>query len=124
MALIPTDALPYFEDAIYLPMLISILETDKQLVENGPFKLKRPYLYFIESALKNVRQDSKAANQYLRNHKMKLIRGETTELFTEYLFVHGRYEDARRYLNVRLKSRTEELIGMYFDIAKLQKKDL
>ena len=35
-------------------------------------------------------------------------------MFTEYIFISGGYEDHRRYLNVRLRNRTEELLDLYF----------
>lgn len=120
-ALIPTDALNHFENAIYLPMLIQILERDLILINDGPIKLKRPYVHIIESALKIIRQELKDTNAFLKRSNMRLLRGSTDELFTEYIFAHGGYADARRYLNYRLKHRSEELIGMYFDIVKLQK---
>lgn len=117
-ALIPLEALDYFENAIYLPMLIKILETDLLLFEDGPFKFKRPYTLIAESTLKIVRVELKQTNEYLRNNKMKLIRVKTEGIFTEYIFAHKGYEDSRRYLNVRLRNRSEELLGMYFDIVK------
>ena len=119
MALIPTDALPYFENAIYLPMLIQILEADLTLVEKGPFKLKRPYTLLIEETLKIVRSEIKETNTYMRQNTMNLMRGKTDGIFTEYIFIHRGYEDSRRYLNVRLRNRSEELIGMYFAMTYL-----
>ena len=38
MPLIPQEALPYFENAIYFPMLISILVMDRKAIESGSFK--------------------------------------------------------------------------------------
>ena len=39
--------------------------------------------------------------------------------FTEYTFISGGYEDHRRYLNVRLRNRTEELMSIFFAMAEL-----
>jgi hypothetical protein len=120
-ALIPLAALDYFENAIYLPILIKILEADRMLFEEGPFKLKRPYTQLIEGTLKIVRTELKETNEYLRKNDMRLTKNKTDKVFTEYIFVHGGYEDARRYLNFRLKNRSEELISMYFDMMKTPK---
>ncbi|MBY0223531.1 hypothetical protein ABZ756_08010 [Mammaliicoccus sciuri] len=113
MPLIPAEALPYLENHIYLPMLMTILERDRQLVEKVPFKLKSPYLNLLEDAMNSVTTDLQKTAVYLRQHKMKVIRQSSDELFTEYLFVHDGYEDYRRYLNVRLRNRTEELLNQY-----------
>ncbi|GKV64903.1 MULTISPECIES: hypothetical protein [Sporosarcina] len=113
MPLIPTEALPYLENHIYLPMLLTILERDRQLVEQMPFKLKSPYLNLVDDTMNAVSADLQKTAIYLRRHKMKVIRRSTDELFTEYLFLHDGYEDYRRYLNVRLRNRSEELLNQY-----------
>lgn len=118
MPLIPEEALPHFENMIYLPMLVIILERDRDLFEKGLFKLKRPYVKLVDQATKFVRAELKDTSIYLRRHNMKVIRSKTDDTFTEYVFMHGGYEEHRRYLNVRLRNRTEELLGVYFAMAE------
>jgi hypothetical protein len=118
MPLIPPEALPYFENMIYLPMLLIILERDRESFEKGPFKLKGPYVKLVDEAAKVARAKLKETTIYLRRRNMKVIRSKTDNTFTEYVFVHGGYEDHRRYLNVRLRNRTEELLGIYFAMAE------
>ncbi|ARD49006.1 hypothetical protein SporoP37_13015 [Sporosarcina sp. P37] len=118
MPLIPAEALPYLENYIYLPMLLTILERDRQLVDQVPFKLKSPYINLIDETMNTVSADLQATALYLRRHQMKVIRRSTDDLFTEYLFIHEGYEDLRRYLNVRLRNRSEELLNQY--IRKLE----
>lgn len=118
MPLIPAEALPYFENMIYLPMVLIILERDRELFEKGPFKLKGPYVELVDEATKLVKAELKETTVYLRRHQMKVIRQQMDDTFTEYVFIHGGYEDHRRYLNVRLRNRTEELIKVYFTRAE------
>ncbi|MET3576699.1 hypothetical protein ACFFIY_07335 [Bhargavaea ullalensis] len=117
MPLIPSEALPHFENLIYLPMLLIILERDKKAFETGPFKLKRPYLAMVAEAEKLVQKDLKESRLYMRRRSMKLIKGDRDDLFTEYVFIHEGYEDRRRYLNVRLRNRSEELLGVYLTMG-------
>lgn len=114
MAPIPIEALPYFENAIYFPILIQIFEKDLEIIEKEPFKLNGPYIRIIELALNLVRIEYKETNIYFKKNSMKLIKGENDGTFTEYFFIHGGYEDRRRYLNVRLRNRSEELMSVYF----------
>lgn len=114
MALIPMESLPYFENMIYLPMVLIILEKDRVAIENGPIKLKRPYIKMIDEAIKNAQVELKKTTIYLQRNHMKLIRGKIDDTFTEYTFLYGGYEEQRRYLNVRLRNRTEELLTIYF----------
>lgn len=118
MPLIPSEALPYFENMIYLPMILIILERDRESFEKGPFKLKGPYVKLIDGAMEHARNELKKTRLYLQRHQMKVIRNKTDDTFTEYLFIHGGYEDYRRYLNVRLRNRTEELLSVYFAMAE------
>ncbi len=114
MAMIPQEALPKFENAIYIPMLITILENDRKAIESGPFKLKGPYFKLIDEALKQIRLELKQTNIYMKRNNMQVVKGKNDGTFTEYAFIHGGYEDRRRYLNARLRNRTEELISVYF----------
>jgi hypothetical protein len=114
MPLIPGEALPYFENMIYLPMIIKILEADGEVIKNGPFKLKNPYLRLIEGALESVRDEQKQTNIHMKRSNMRIVKGSNDGTFTEYKFIYKGHEDKRRYLNVRLRNRTEELINIYF----------
>jgi len=114
MQLIPAEALSYFENMIYLPMIISILERDREVIETSSFKLKGPYIYIVETTLKTVRDELKEIKNYARSNNMKMIKRGKDCTFTEYAFIHNGYEDKRRYMNIRLRNRTEELIGLYF----------
>ncbi|WP_438312188.1 hypothetical protein [Sporosarcina sp. FA9] len=114
MPLISVEAMPHFENAIYFPLLILILERDRDSIEKGPFKLKGPYLKLIDGALELVRIEQKESNIYMRRNNMKVIKGKNDGTFTEYAFYNVGYEDHRRYLNVRLRNRTEELMDVYF----------
>lgn len=113
MPLIPAEAMPYLENYIYLPMLLTIMERDRQLLEKVPFKLKSPYLNLLDETMQAVSTDLQMTAMYLHEHKMKVVRRSTDELFTEYVFLHDGYQDIRRYLNVRLRNRSEELLNLY-----------
>ncbi|MET3658051.1 hypothetical protein [Sporosarcina psychrophila] len=114
MPLIPGEALLYFEKMIYLPIIIKILERDREVIEISSFKLKGPYINIVESALNSVRAELKETNVYARRKNIKLIKRGKDGTFTEYAFICGDHEETRRYLNIRLRNRTEELISVYF----------
>ena len=116
---IPNESIPHFENAIYLPMLIKILEKDLLTIEVSQIKLKRPYTKMIEQAIKNVRVELKRSNVHLKQNKMKLIKEGTDKEFTEYAFINGAHVDHRRYSNIRLRNRTEELISEYFALTDI-----
>jgi hypothetical protein len=112
--MIPGEAIPKFENMIYLPMIINVLERDRGSIEIGAFKLKGPYTNLIESALTAAKTELRETNKYARKNNMKVIKGKNDGTFTDYTFIVGGYEDKRRYLNIRLRNRTEELMSVYF----------
>ena len=117
LSLIPAESMPYFEKMIYLPMVIIILERDREQFEQGEFKLKLPYINIIEQSIKAVQKDLKETKMYLRENNMRIIKGKRDDSCTEYTFFYGGYEQNRRYLNVRLRNRTEELLEMYLNLS-------
>ena len=114
MPLIPAKALPHFENMIYLPLLLTVLELDRTEIEKGSFKLKGPYLKIIDAAILRVQKELQETTFYLKRNNMKVIRKDRDSMFTDYIFINGGFEDHRRYLNVRLRNRTEELLHLYF----------
>lgn len=120
MPLIPQEEIVYFENMIYLPMVLVVLERDRVLFENGSFKLKRPYLELVEGAISQVQKELEETKIHMRRRQMKVMRGAGDDTFTEYVFYHGGYEDHRRYLNLRLRNRVEELIRIYLSMTKMK----
>lgn len=117
MPLISPEEAAHFENMIYLPMVLIILERDRALFEKGSFKLKKPYIELVDGAIKQVQKELTETKIHMRKHHMKMLRGTGDDTFTEYIFYHGGYEDHRRYLNLRLRNRVEELLRIYLALA-------
>lgn len=117
--MIPEESLPHFENAIYLPMLITILEKDIHTIEGTQIKLKQPYTKMIDQAIKNARAELKKSSIYLKRNNMQLVKKASDKEFTEYVFYNVGQEDHRRYSNIRLRNRTEEVISEYFAMTEV-----
>ncbi|MDW0110782.1 hypothetical protein [Sporosarcina aquimarina] len=113
MPALKMEVIPYLENMIYLPMILTIVERDRMLFEQGNFKLKKPYIELLDDVARRVHKELGNTAAYLRGNRMSVVRGKMDDIFTEYIFVHDRQEDCRRYLNVRLRNRTEELLSHY-----------
>jgi len=114
MPSIPTEAYHYFDNKIYLPMLITVLERDVESFDKLPFKLNRPYLAVIDKALKYIRADLKAADIYLTRHNMRLVRNRLDEQYSEFVFIYAGHEERRKYTSDELRIKCEEILGTYF----------
>lgn len=86
--MIPVESLPHFEMMIYLPMVIIVLEKNRLVFEQGEFKLSRPYINLKKSAINLVQADLRDAKQYMREHNLKLLKGEvekTTQTILSFM---------------------------------------
>lgn len=113
MTRIPEHERNMIEQAIYLPMVITIFNRDLQIIETSGFKLKKPYLKLVEEALKRVHQDLATVRKYLRNEKIKVSEIQRDKIFTMYAFIYKGYEEHHNYFNPRLRNKTEELLAHY-----------
>lgn len=102
-----------FEDLIYLPMVLAIFQKDRVQLGKLGFKLPAPYQELIGRAMACAERDLRKSRMYLKNHAYKMDKGEQDDYFTEYIFFYEGYEDRRKYLNLRLRNRTEELMSVY-----------
>lgn len=114
MTRIPEDDRNMIEKAIYLPMVITVLNRDLLVIESSPFKLKKPYLTLIEYVLKSVQEDLAEVRRYLRKENIKVSKLTGDESFTMYCFIYKGYEEHHNYFNPRLRNKTEEILCYYF----------
>jgi len=116
MPILSEEMLNDLEKLIYLPMVMTVLAKDRELITKAGFKLPRPYLELLDHADRKVQRELKDVHEALRSKGVKVMRGEGDELFTEYIFFHQGYEEHRRYLNVWLRNQVEEHVTRYFGI--------
>lgn len=117
MPLISRAEMAVFEKRVELPMVLLILERDREWIQNSALKLKAPYVELLDKAIEHARSDLAETIEQMRANGMKLRRGVKDGNFSEYVFCHGGYEDHRRYLNIRLKHAVEDLLRFYLATA-------
>lgn len=123
MTRIPLEDRNIMEKAIYLPMVLTILARDIQVVKASPFKLQQPYLLLIDETMKQVQLELKKVNHYMRLHKLKVEESRRDESFTLFLFLYKGYEEYHNYFNPRIRNKVQELLEYYF-IKQWKKTDI
>ncbi len=113
MIQIPDNDLKIIDQAIFLPMLLTVLQRDLAAVENIPFKLKQPYQHVIEKTIQDVQKDLSEAKRYLYKNKIKIVRGKSKNNFTDYMVIYKGQEDPRHYFNAKIKNTVEDLLDYY-----------
>ncbi len=113
MTRIPEKDRDILEQAMYLPMLITILERDRIIFDKAGFKLKEPYLQLIEETIKVVQRDLKEARLAMRKGQMKVEQVARDEAFTMFLFIYKGFEEQHNYFNPRIRNKVQELMEYY-----------
>ncbi|WML49632.1 hypothetical protein RCG23_06610 [Neobacillus sp. PS3-34] len=114
MTRIPENDRNIMEKAIYLPMVLIILNRDISVVNESSFKLKKPYLELIEATMKEIQRELAEVKKYMNAHKLKVIETKRDDAFTMFLFLYKGYEEQHNYFNPRIRNKVQELMEYYF----------
>lgn len=117
---IPPNIIPIFEDGIYLPMLLIIINHDIDCIEQGDFKLKEPYLELLNELRIQIEKDLEKTKERFKSNQMKITQGKKDQLFSEYYFSYKNFVELRRYSNIRLRNRSEELLKQYLHLQEVK----
>ncbi len=101
------------EQSILLPMLLTILERDRQIFEQLPFKLKPPYFALIEKTMMAVQKELREVKLKMKKGNMKVFEKTRDEAFTMYTFFYNGYEEPHNYYNLNIRNKVEKLLEQY-----------
>lgn len=113
MTRIPEDERDLMEKAIYLPMVITILNRDLTIIDKSPFKLKKPYLLLVEETLKLIQRELSEVKYSMRQKQLKVEEIHRDEAFTMFMFLYKGYEEHHNYFNPRIRNKVQELLEYY-----------
>jgi hypothetical protein len=113
MTRIPENDRDIMEKAIYLPMVVTVLNRDLGVVEKSPFKLKKPYLELIEETLKQIQGELSKVKQYMKKNNLQVIETKRDDAFTMYMFIYKGYEEHHNYFNPRIRNKVQEIMETY-----------
>lgn len=113
MTRIPENDRNIMEQAIYLPMVLTILNRDLTVINTSPFKLKQPYAELIEETMKVIQHELKEIKQYMRQKKLRVEQVSHDNAFTGFLFLYQGYEEQHNYFNPRIRNKVQELLSFY-----------
>lgn len=110
---IPEEDRNILEQAIYLPMVLTILNRDLAVINKSSFKLPQPYINLIEETMKVIQKELTAIKFYMSKNKLKVQQLKRDEAFTMFLFLYKGYEEQHNYFNPRIRNKVQELMDYY-----------
>lgn len=115
MTRIPEDDRDILEKAIYLPMLLTVLNRDLAVINQSSLKLKQPYLELIEETMKAIQIELIKVKRYMKSNKLQVHEMKRDEAFTMFMFLYKGYEEYHNYFNPRIRNKVQELLTYYLN---------
>ena len=103
-----------FEQAIYLPLLLIVLEKDRNHIESSPIKLKEPYILLLDNVMKKVQLQLREVKSTMKKENLRLQKLKQDDSFTMYAFLFNGYEEHHNYFNPRIRNKVNELLIYFF----------
>ncbi|KPB04892.1 hypothetical protein [Bacillus sp. CHD6a] len=113
MTRLSKEQINLFEQAIYLPLLLIVLERDTSVIKDSGIKLKEPYLTLIDQVMRKIQLQLKQIKADMKQQHMKLHKLKQDESFTMYAFLFNGYEEHHNYFNPRIRNKVNELLMQY-----------
>ncbi|MGD6777070.1 hypothetical protein [Sutcliffiella horikoshii] len=113
MTRLSKEQINLFEQAIYLPLLLIVLERDTSIIKESGIKLKEPYLTLIDQVMRKIQLQLKQIKVDMKQQQMKLHKLKQDESFTMYAFLFNGYEEHHNYFNPRIRNKVNELLMQY-----------
>ena len=114
MTRLTNEQIALFEQAIYLPLVIIILERDMVAIKESKIKLTDPYVQLIDVVLKKIQLQLKEVKSAMQKHNMKLHKLNQDESFTLYAFLFNGYEEHHNYFNPRIRNKVNDMLIQAF----------
>ncbi|MET3683418.1 hypothetical protein ABID56_001513 [Alkalibacillus flavidus] len=103
---------------LFLSMTIVVLEQDIRSIENGPYKIKEPYLELLRRMIHQARTERRELRKTMDQKKIDVVFIEKNDTFSTYLFLARGYEEQRRYFNPAVRKKVENILNeLMYDIT-------
>ena len=96
---------------LFVDLAIKNLELDLQHVMNGPFKIKEPYLKFIEGIISKAINERRNLKRIMYQRKIRVQFLYRQGDYSTYKFILDGKEQEMTFMNQVIKKSVEETIG-------------
>lgn len=95
---------------LFLSMAIVVIKQDIHYIQQGPFKIKEPYLDLLMKMNSIAINERKKLRMLMKGKNIKVIQLNKNEMFTSFLFLCQGHEEKRNYFNPVIRKKVEKII--------------
>lgn len=95
---------------LFLSMTIVVIEQDIRFIEQGPFKIKTPYLDLLMKMNSIALNERKELQKIMKSKNIQVIKHNQNKTFSSFLFLCQGREEIRNYFNPAIRKKVEKII--------------
>jgi len=95
---------------LFLNMAIRVLELDRHYIEQGRFKIKTPYIEWVNSLISKAINERRELKSVMHRDKIQVNFLYREGKFTYYEFIINRSKTVKCYFNPIIKKNVEHII--------------
>lgn len=95
---------------LFLGMARRIIQLDMNNIQNGPFKIKGPYIHLLEKMHTLATNERRKLNKIMWDKKISIIFVEKDYLTSSYKLIYNGKEEIRSYHNNIIRKYVKEIL--------------
>ncbi|MEI3597558.1 MULTISPECIES: hypothetical protein [unclassified Oceanobacillus] len=95
---------------LFLSMAIVVMRQDIQHVDEGPFKIKAPYLELLKKMESLALEERRGLKFKMKKQNIEVITLNKNDSFSSFLFLCQGREEKRNYFNPSIRKKVELII--------------
>jgi len=95
---------------LFLSMARVVIQLDIENIEQGPFKIKNPYLSLLRKMISKATNERRHLRKLMKDKSIQVVIQHKNETFTTVLFLCNGKEEHRDYFNPAIRKKVEVII--------------
>jgi len=95
---------------LFLSMAIKVIEQDIYYTQQGPFKIKEPYLELFTKMNSIAINERRSLQKLMKSKNIKVVCINKNKTFSSFLFLCKGREEKRNYFNPAIRKKVENII--------------
>lgn len=102
---------------LFISMAIIVIEQDLRHMEDGPFKIKEPYVQLLHQMNLAAQRERKQLRKQMSEKNLQVIRGERTRFFSTFILIAEQKQEEKSYFNPAIRKHVEMILRELMQVA-------
>ena len=98
---------------LFLSMAIVVIRQDIQLVEQGAFKIKEPYVELLKKMEFQAVEERRELRKVMKKERIDVVTLNKNDSFSSFLFLCQNREEKRNFFNPSIRKKVEAIVQEY-----------